>query len=146
MKSLRKGREFYSQNYEKVMELHSKGMRAKEISEKLNISYSAVYHWIKGLRKPEAGNIVSFIEYFRANGPMPVVEIEKKFPKHNELFLVASRRGAKIKRYVMKRKYGSFSVWYLMEGQEEELNKRLDELFEKIKDVKDKLRKAHGLK
>ena len=57
---MRKGREFYSQNYEKVIELHKKGMSVKDIASRLNMSYSAVYHWTRGLRKPEKGNLLNF--------------------------------------------------------------------------------------
>ena len=139
---MRKGREFYSKNYEKVIELHKKGLSIKEISEQLNISYSAAYHWIKGLRKPEGGNLNSFIDFLRQNGPTPSGKLQDKFPKHNEIFLTASRRGMPLKRLYLGRKFNEYSTWYLLDGQEELLKKRVQGLFSKINEFKDQLKEA----
>lgn len=137
---MRRGRQLYGKKYEEALKLHSEGKSINEIATQLGISYSAAYHWIKGLRKPELGNLNDFEKYLQDNGPMPAIEIEKKFPKHNELFLMSNRRGMKIKRRVLKRRYGEYATWYYLEGHEAELEKRLEELFAKIEKVKDTLR------
>jgi DNA-binding CsgD family transcriptional regulator len=139
---LRKGRETYGKKYEEAIAMHRQGRSPREISDTLGVSYSAAYHWVKGLRKPELGNVNEFIEYLRESGPAPVLEIEKKFPKHNELFLMANKRGLMVKRHVLKRKFAKYSVWYYLEGQETILEKRLEELFSKVRNARDKLRDA----
>jgi len=137
---LRKGRETYGKKYEEAMALHKEGKSVNEISTALGISYSAAYHWVKGLRKPELGNVNEFEKYLKQEGPLPVIEVEKKFPKHNELFLMANKRGLTIKRHVLKRKFSKYAVWYYLDGQESLLEKRLEELFSTIKDVRDKMK------
>lgn len=137
----RRGREFYTKEYDQAMELHSKGLSVRDISDKLGISYSCVYHWVKGLRKPESGNLTEF-EKFLSNGPKPVAEIKDRFPKHNELFLTASRRGFPIKRYAINRRFGDYSTWYFLDGQEIELKNRIKELLNQYKEVKEKIIKA----
>jgi len=136
---MRRGREFYSQNYDKVIELYNQGVEIKKIAEQLNMSYSAVYHWVKGLRKPEKGNIIKFIEFFKNNGPMPVAEIEAKFPKHNDIFHVAITRKMPIKRKMLSAKIGKYNTWYYIEGQEEELQKRIHILKEKVEEIQKKI-------
>ncbi len=136
---LRKGREFYGKNYEESLRLHKEGMPVGEIAKRLNISYSAAYHWVKGLRKIEAGNVNMFIKYLETNGPTPVIDISNKFPKHNELFLIANRRGLPVKRFMMQKRFADYSVWYYLAGQDAELHKRTDMLLEKIKEIKEKL-------
>ncbi len=136
---MRRGREFYSDNYSKAMDLGKQGLAPKEIASKLGISYSCVYHWIRGLRKPAPGNLKDFEKFLRRNGPTAVIDIKDKFPKHNELFLTASRRGMKIRRHVLKRKFGEYSTWYFVEGQENDLKKSLEELSEKYRQVMEKL-------
>jgi len=111
----------------------------KSIADQLGVSYSCIYHWIRGLRKPDAGNISGFEEFIRRNGPVAVADIKKTFPKHNELFLTASRRGLPVKRYTLGRKFGEYSTWYFIGGQENELKKRLEELFSKYKEIRVKL-------
>ena len=143
---IRKGREFYSKNYDEVVNLYKRGLSIREIAEKLNLSYSCVYHWIKGLRKPETGNLIEFERFLKENGPTPVIEIKERFPKHNELFLTASRRGMPIKRHVLSRKFGEFSTFYFMSGQEKELRKRIKELFDKYKELRERLIRALGRK
>ena len=135
----RRGREFYSRNYEQAIELYKNGLTTREIADKLNMSYSCVYHWIKCLRKPETGNLLEFEKFLKKNGPTPVVDIKEKFPKHNELFLTASRRGMPIKRYVLSRKFGEFSTFYFIKGHEKELEKRIKELMDKYKELREKL-------
>jgi hypothetical protein len=136
---LRKGRELYSEMYEKAMELHVKGKPIKEIASELGISYSACYHWVKGLRKPERGNMNSFVEEVQKKGPIPAMEIKEKFPKHNELFLSASRRGMQVKRYILPRRIGEYRTWYFAPGQEEKLKRNVIKLVDKYKELKAQL-------
>jgi hypothetical protein len=139
---MRKGRETYGKKYDEAMAMHASGKSPREISEALSVSYSAAYHWVKGLRTPERGNVNEFYDFLKENGPMAVIDIEKKFPKHNELFLMSNKRGLIVRRHVLKRKFSKYSTWYYLDGQEEQLKVRLDELFAKIKDARDKLRDA----
>lgn len=141
---MRKGREFYGKNYEEAIQLYKAGISVNEIAKKFNISYSAVYHWVKGIRKPASGNVNLFINYLKSYGPTPAIDIKDKFPKHNELFLITSRRGLPVKRMMMQKKFGEYSVWYYLIGQESELQKRTDMLMEKIKEIKQKLNTALG--
>ena len=133
---MRRGREFYSGQYEKAIELHSNGISVKDIARELGVSYSTAYHWIKGIRKPDKGNVRDFVSHIEKSGPLPAVKIKDKFPKHNELFLIAEKRGIAIKRHIMSRGFGEYRTWYYLPGQEELLKKRLDELFTLIKRVK----------
>jgi biotin operon repressor len=136
---MRKGREFYSKNYDKVIELYNQGTEIKKIAEQLGMSYSAVYHWVKGLRKPEKGNIIKFIEFLKSSGPMPIAEIEDKFPKHNDIFHVAIARKMPIKRKILQAKIGKYNTWYYLEGQEEELENKIKLLKEKIEEIQRKI-------
>lgn len=136
---MRRGREFYSGSYARVIELHEKGLSAAEIASKLGISYSCVYHWVRGLRTPSSGRISEFEDFLRKNGPMPVLEIKEKFPKHNELFLTASKRGLLIKRCRLDRRFGEYSTWYFLAGQEERARERIKELLDKYKELKEKM-------
>ena len=129
---MRKGREFYSKQYDKMMKHHENGKSVNDITKELDISYSAVYHWVKKLRKPEMGNINEFEDLLK-KGPIAVVEIKEKFSKHNELFLTATKRGLPVKRRVLGRKYGEYSTWYYIEGQEEALGERIKELLHVVK-------------
>ncbi len=122
------------------MKLHSEGKSINEIASQLGISYSAAYHWIKGLRKPELGNVNEFEKFLKEKGPTPAIEIEKQFAKHNELFLMANRRGLSVRRRVLKRRFGKYSTWYFIEGQEDLLARRLEELFSKVSAVREKLK------
>ncbi len=137
---MRKGRQTYSKKYHEAIRLHQEGKGINEIAAQLGVSYSAAYHWIKGLRKPDTGNLNAFEKYLNEKGPLPAIEVEKSFPKHNELFLMASRRGINIRRKVLKRKYGKYATWYYLIGQEQMLEERLQELFSKIESIKDVLR------
>ncbi len=139
---IRRGREYYSKNYSEAVRLYNDGLTVVEIADKLKISYSAVYHWVKGLRKPEAGNVNAFADYLRKHGPAAVVDIKERFAKHNELFLIAARRGLPVKRFMLKKKFGEYSTWYYVEGQEHELEKRTNELMQKIKALSEKLSSA----
>ena len=138
----RRGREFYSKNYDEAINLYKKGLSVREIADKLKISYSCAYHWTRGLRKPETGNLLEFEKFLRENGPTPIIDIKERFPKHNELFLTASRRGMPIKRYVLSRRFGEFSTFYFISNQEKELRKRIKELMDKYKELRERVIKA----
>lgn len=120
------------------MEMHKSGIGISDIASRLNMSYSAVYHWVKGLRKPGHGNIKEF-ESAVLSGPVAAAEIKDEFPKHNELFLISAKRGLPLKRYMMGRRYGEYSTWYFAGGQEEKLKERLKEFFAKYKELREKL-------
>lgn len=137
---MRRGRQLYSKKYEEAIKLHNEGKSVNEIASQLDVSYSAAYHWIKGLRKPESGNLNEFEEWLKEKGPMPAIETESRFPKHNELFLMSNKRGMRIRRKTLDRKYAKYSAWYYIEGQEKELDARLEELFSKVRAAKEKLR------
>ena len=137
----RRGRDFYGSHYEEAVRLHESGMCVNDIAKKLGISYSCAYHWIKGIRKPEAGNVNEFVAFLQKNGPVPQAETEKKFPKHNELFLIASRRNLPVKRCVLDRKYKSYATWYFLAGQEKLLEERTNELEKKVGEAREKMRK-----
>lgn len=135
---MRKGREFYSKNYDRVVEMYENGLTINEIANQLKISYSCVYHWVKGLRKPDTGKLNEF-ENFLRSGPKPVIEIKERFPKHNELFLTAIRRGMPIKRHILKRKFGEYSTWYYLSGQETALKNNINELLKKYRELLKKI-------
>lgn len=139
---MRKGKEFYTKNYDKVIELHDSGLSVKDIASKLGISYSCVYHWVKGLRKPVPGSLSEFISFLEENGPTAAAELIEDFPKHNELFLTAARRNIPVRRKMLSRKYAEYATWYYVAGQEEELETCIKELFNTIKNVRKKLKKA----
>ena len=139
---MRRGRQLYGKKYEEALKLHSDGKSINEIAAALGVSYSAAYHWIKGLRKPESGNLNEFEKYLRESGPMPAIEIEKKFPKHNELFLMSNKRGMVIRRKILGRRFGGYAVWYYIDGQETRLDERTNELFAKVEETRKKLRDA----
>jgi hypothetical protein len=139
MRAVRRGKEAYAKHYEEAIRLRDEGLSPRQISERLGISYSAVYHWTKGIRSPKQGNVAAFIAHLKKNGPCPVVDLKEEFPKHNELFLIAARRAQPVKRFMIKKLYGDYSTWYYLDGQESDLERRIDALFEKVKEVKDKL-------
>ncbi|OYT57423.1 MAG: hypothetical protein B6U68_01850 [Candidatus Aenigmarchaeota archaeon ex4484_14] len=57
---MRRGKEFYTQNYQRALDLHEQGMSIKEIAQVLGISYSAVYSWISKGRKPGEGALMKY--------------------------------------------------------------------------------------
>jgi len=130
----RTGREAYAEKYPRAIQLHTAGKSITEIAAELGISYSAAYHWVKGIRKPEAGNIRAFEEFLRKNGPTPVLNVKEEFPKHNELFHVAQKRGLAIKRRILShpRAFGELATWYYLAGQEAELKSRIKALLETL--------------
>ncbi len=138
---LRRGREFYGKTYDEAVALYNQGKGIRDIAKQLGISYSAVYHWVKGLRKPEQGNINEFITFLKLHGPVAAVHVMHKFPKHNELFLMASRRGLPIKRVYLGKGYKELGTWYFLPGQETILDSRIKELHRKIDDMKNKLKR-----
>ncbi|MBI4896127.1 MAG: helix-turn-helix domain-containing protein [Candidatus Aenigmarchaeota archaeon] len=139
---MRKGKEFYARQYDAVQELFSKGVPIQEIAKQLNMSYSCVYHWVRGLRKPRRGNVDTLVEFLHTHGPTPVVDIEAAFPKHNELFHIASKRGVPIRRKVLSRAYGAYATWYFLDGQEPQLEERIAQLVSTLRAVKERLKKA----
>lgn len=141
MRKDRKGKEFYAQNYEKVLQLHKQGLSIDEIAKKLGLSYSAVYAWIKG-RKPAPGNLVEFQSFLEKNGPSPVAHVIVSFPKHNEIFHVATSRGLPIRRYKLKTALGDYQTWYYIKGQEKQLEKRINTLLKKHREVQKRMIKA----
>lgn len=136
---MRRGREYYGKKFEQALLLYGKGRDIDSIAKELDISYSAAYHWVRGIRKPDAGKVNEFERFLREKGPQPAEEIKDFFPKHNELFLIASRRGLPVKRFVLGRRLKQYSTWYFLEGQEEELKKRVDGMLEKVKEIKARL-------
>jgi len=124
---LREGREAYPEKYKRALELHAAGKGISEIATGLGVSYSAAYHWIKGLRTPSAGNLRELENALKSSGPKPVAELKEKFPKHNELFHTAQKRGVPIKRYVLAqpRAFGELATWYYLTGQENDLKERI---------------------
>jgi predicted transcriptional regulator len=139
MRAARRGKEAYAARYEEAMRLHSEGLPPAAIAERLGISYSAAYHWVKGLRTPKQGNVAALIAHLEKNGPSAVTDLKEEFPKHNELFLIAAKRAQPVKRFMIKKKYSDYATWYYLDGQEAELQKRVAALFEKVKEVREKL-------
>ncbi|MBI2579821.1 MAG: helix-turn-helix domain-containing protein [Candidatus Aenigmarchaeota archaeon] len=140
MMKMRKGKEFYSGHYDDAVKMHESGAAVKDIAQKLGLSYSCVYHWVRGIRRPDVGNPAGFIEFLRSNGPSPALEIKAKFPKHNEVFLICSRRGLGVKRACLGRKFLEYSTWYYLEGQEKLLESRVDRVMEKVENLKKNLK------
>jgi hypothetical protein len=136
---LRRGREYYGSRYDEAVRLFGEGEKIKDIACKLGISYSTAYHWLKGIRRPESGNVNEFAGYIRQNGPCAALHIMDKFRKHNELFLIASRRGIPVKRIYLGKKYRELATWYYLEGQEDALNERIEETRKKIDQLKSRL-------
>ncbi|MBS3056501.1 MAG: helix-turn-helix domain-containing protein [Candidatus Aenigmarchaeota archaeon] len=137
---MRHGKEHYAEQYDKVIELYNKGMEIREIALQIGISYSAVYHWVRGLRKPEKGNPTEFVELLLKNGPMSQKDICEIFPKHNEVYLICCRRGFSVKRIQLGKKYRDYSTWYYLKGQEHEISDKINEVLQKYKEVRKKLK------
>ncbi|MEM7826892.1 MAG: helix-turn-helix transcriptional regulator [Candidatus Aenigmatarchaeota archaeon] len=133
---MRRGKEFYVKNYKKVMELHESGLSAKEISKRLGISYSAVYNWITQRRKPSKDKLTELLMFLNENGPTPLIELRKTFPKHSELFLTAEQRGLEIRRYKLPKIFGEYSMWYFLNGQEDELKERINKIIKRREELK----------
>ncbi len=130
---MRRGKEFYTEKIEKAKRLYSEGREIKDIAKELNVSYSAVYHWVKGLRTPKKSRLEEFRDFLKENGPTPVARIEKEFPKHNELYNISSTRGIEIRRIVIEKNFRggkNYGTWYFLPGQEKELLKRIEKLLE----------------
>lgn len=75
---MRRGKEFYSQNYKKALDLHERGIAIKDIAKTLGLSYSAVYSWVSKSRRPGKGALIKFKEVLRSRGPMPAALIKKE--------------------------------------------------------------------
>ncbi|MBI2584141.1 MAG: helix-turn-helix domain-containing protein [Candidatus Aenigmarchaeota archaeon] len=132
---MRQGREIYSDKYEIAIKLYKEGIDIPEIAKRLGISYSAAYHWVKGIRKPDTGNIKEFELFLKDNGPANAADVKSRFPKHNEIFLTAKKRGIIIGRYEMKNKkfFGESATWYFLKGQEDELKARIKQMIKEWK-------------
>ena len=139
---MRGNKEIYSTLYPKVMEAYKNGEGIDSIVKKFNLSYSCVYHWIKGLRKPKNSRLNEFFNEIKNKGPKPVKDIEEFFPKHNELFLTASKRGFPVKRLEINKRFGKYSTWYFIPGQEKKLNSEIKYLFNKYKEVLEKINES----
>ncbi len=137
---IRKGKNVYSEKYQEAIDLYDKGADIKEISQRLGISYSAVYNWVKGKRKPEKSQLNRFIEFLEKNGPTPVILLKEMFPSHDDFYKTLSERGFKVRRYSTSRKkgIGDASVWYFIEGQEVELKKRIIDMLENYRILKER--------
>lgn len=142
---MRRGREYYGKKYEEALRLREEGKSVSEVAGILGISYSAAYHWLKGIRKPDIGKVSAFEKFLADNGPQPAEEMRDFFPKHNELFLIASRRGVPVKRMVLDNELKGYSTWYFIKGQEEQLAERVEAMLGKVKELKEKLRSALGV-
>ncbi len=136
---IRKGKDFYHNQYEKAMKLHADGISVKKISEMLTLSYSSVYSWIKG-RVPEEGQLKGFTAFLEKNGPSPVIVIKELFPSHDDLYQNSVKRGFKVFRYktTTKKPFGLAATWYYLEGQEDELKKRVLDMVKRYKELKEK--------
>lgn len=137
---LRGGREQYAAKYEEALRLHAAGKSIRTIAAELGVSYSAAYHWIKGLRAPAPGQINEFIAMLRAEGPQSGLALAKRFPKHNELFLMASRRGLPVRRVWLGKVYKDLATWYYMEGQEAALETKVAGLFASVAEARQRLK------
>jgi len=143
MSIFKKTKDFYTKKYETSLQLHKQGKSISEIAKMLNISYSCAYHWINGLRKPKKDIITKFQNYLKKKGPTPVISIEKKFPKHNEIYNKAKKRNKQIKRYktTKSRTLGKNSVWYYLAGQENELKERILKMIRNYEQLKQEFNK-----
>ena len=119
--------------------MNEEGIPIKDIANELKISYSACYHWIKGLRKPEKGNLKNFEEFIESKGPLSVSDISKKFPKHDEIFRVSKKRGMKIMRCMLPKKLGEYSIWYYTKGQEKKLDNEIMNLSKRYNELKNEI-------
>lgn len=136
---LRKGKNFYVENYRKAIELYENGHSVKEISKILGVSYSACYSWIHKKKTPKKDLATRFYEFLKVKGPSPAIEIEKEFSKHSDIYLEAKSRGFKINRYKLPRILKGYSIWYYLEGQEEEMLNRVRDIINKREELKEKL-------
>jgi hypothetical protein len=135
---MRSGKEAYSEKYRQALALHRQGKPVAEIAKELGVSYSAAYHWVKGLREaPQATKLEEFEAYLKTRGPLPAVDIKEVFPKHNELYHTAAGRGGAIRRFVLSnpRTFGEAATWYYLQGQESLLKERITKFLAAFKDV-----------
>lgn len=136
---MRKGKDFYHNQYEKAMEMYNSGKSVKDISDVLGISYSSIYSWIRG-KAPKKGSLNDFVDFLRKNGPSPVIVMKEMFPSHDNLYQNAVQRGFGVNRYKtsQKKPFGQAATWYYLEGQDEELKKRVLDMVKKYKELTDK--------
>ena len=136
---LRKGKNFYTENYNKALELWKKGYSIKDISKELGISYSTIYFWVSKRRVPKKDKVTEFYEFLKLHGPSSAIEIKNHFGKHSELYLTAKERGIEINRYKLPKILKGYSIWYYLDGQEEELINRVKDIINKREELKERL-------
>ncbi|MFH0837512.1 MAG: helix-turn-helix domain-containing protein [Candidatus Aenigmatarchaeota archaeon] len=135
---IRKRKDFYFQKYDKAVELQKAGKNLQTIASELNISYSAVYSWLNGMRKPEKDVLTNFMDFLKKNGPMPAILVKEFFPSHDDLFHMAVKRNLGLNRHVTcgKHTLKESAVWYYIDGQEAELKSRILDMLKKYKEIK----------
>ncbi|MBI4894878.1 MAG: helix-turn-helix domain-containing protein [Candidatus Aenigmarchaeota archaeon] len=135
---IRKGKDFYHNQYDKAMQMYRDGISIKDIANSLGISYSSVYSWTKG-KIPEEGKLNEFIAFLEKTGPSPVIVIREMFSSHDDLYQNSLKRGFNVKRYKTSlQKIGSAATWYYLEGQEDELKKRVLDMVKRYKELREK--------
>lgn len=139
MAAVRRGREAYAHLHGQAMRLHTQGKSTQDIAAALGISYSCAYHWVRGLRMPGKGRVNEFIAHLEQHGPQPAIEVKARFPKHNEVFLIAQRRRLAVQRCVLEKRFGEYRTWYFLPGQEDALQARVQELRAKVRELLAKL-------
>ncbi len=141
---MRKTKEFYTEKVELAKKLFEDGMSIRDVAKELGVSYSAAYHWIKGLRTPKASRLEEFRNFIKVRGPVPICDVKNKFPKHNDLYNLSSTRGIKINRLVIEKNFRGgmdYGTWYFLPGQEDELAKRVEKLLKNYKLAKETILK-----
>jgi transcriptional regulator with XRE-family HTH domain len=133
---MRQGKESYSRKYEEALKLSEAGLSTKQVAEKLGVSFSAAYAWTKKGRKPEPGQLNEFADFLKENGPQPLLEVVKRFPKHSELFLTARQRRLPVARRKLPKIMGQYALWYYIKGQEPELEARMKEVIDRRQQLK----------
>ena len=143
--TVRQGKETYTELYPKAIEMSKNGKSVKDIAKELGISYSAVYAWLCQGRKPSSPSLVKFKKYLEKHGPTAGIDIKEIIPKHNEFYHIAQKRGIGIKRAIMDKRYAEYRVWYYLNGQDDVLQQRTQELRKKYVKVKKKMMKTLGI-
>ncbi|MBI5332655.1 MAG: helix-turn-helix domain-containing protein [Candidatus Aenigmarchaeota archaeon] len=135
---MRKRKDFYFQKYDRAVELHKTGKSIQNIAKELDLSYSAVYSWLNNGKRPEKDALNYFVDFLRKNGPMPAIFVKELFPSHDDLFHMAVKRGSELNRHLVKGRsvLKQSGVWYYIDGQEDELKKRVIGMLKKYNELK----------